>query len=166
MHAQYLEHRKCDHLYAYFYNWDQKILPFNFRVTHHVSQTFCEIVSREHSVTQLPRNGTEHDTVTWKINVRGIARVRRCAEHRTYDDAVFFRCSEHTAGVIGTRIYSRTRALTLAISCASFHFSCRTRDRSLFTSPGDLWKLIETCIHHRSIGKLSARRGTAYVSRK
>lgn len=82
---------------------------------------------------------------------------------RTYDHAVFFRCMEHTAHVIGTRIYSRARS-QLVVRSFIFHVARVIDHCSLHPVISE--KLIETCIHHRSIGKLSARRGTAYVSRK
>lgn len=62
------------------------------------------------------------------------------------------------ARVIGTRIYSRVRALAIT-RAFFFHFSrrARARDRSLFTSLGDLWKLDRdphpSSIHRKTVGE-------------
>lgn len=142
---------------------------FNFPDAWHVANISYILQFPRELCRVIQENRADRDTVARKINVRGISRAFTNATSsylRRHYNFCFFLCSEHTASVIGTRIY--TRARSLAISCAPFHFlrRARARDRSLFASPGDLWKLIETCIHHRSIGKLSVARRAAYVSRK
>lgn len=115
-------------------------------------------ISREHSASVVlryavtERSGVERRGKLMR-HARGIAHVRLRELVLTGRRPYFFDAT-NIRRVIGTRIYSCTRARSQLVARPFiFHVA---RDRSSLTPSDDLWKLIETCIHHRSIGKLSA----------
>lgn len=150
-------------LHAYNFNQDRNILPLDFRDTSRVAniprERFVNIVLYSYPGTE-PNVTRQRGKLMYAESRTPTHRARTYGCRRVF---FFFFDARRTYGARDrdTNLFVRSQLVA-----RPFHFSRRARDRSLFTSPGDLWKLIETCIHHRSIGQLSTRRGAAYVSRK